>query len=288
LALEAAICEAAGTRALAALARSRFAGANPESEAAAAEACRRWLSEKGLEPSKRRILSDSPDALSLVSLIRAAVGAARLPFAVVPSSPLAALAATGDDVILVATGRLVLEEDARRTAIHEVEGHARPRHCARSAALAIFRVGTARGVDDQEGRAVLLEQRAGLLGTRRRRQLATRHWAVLAMGDGASFGDVARALVDDHGLEAPDAVVVAERVFRGSDGRAPGLGRERIYLDAFVRMQSWLALHPEDERVLASGQVGIDSVETLRPWTPHTPIALCETFNETLEPTRRP
>ena len=61
----------------------------------------------------------------------------------------------------------------------------RARRCARPSAH--FRVGTARGIDDQEGRAVLLEERAGLLGPRRRKQLAARHRAVRAMLDGATF-----------------------------------------------------------------------------------------------------
>jgi hypothetical protein len=229
--------------------------------------CKRWLLEREGGIRELRIATDSPDPRSLLSRIRAAVGAARLPFAVVTSPALPALAATGEEVILVAAARLVSEADARRTTIHEVEGHARPRARARNAPLAIFRVGTAHGIDEQEGRALLLERRAGLLGARRRRQLAHRHWAVLAMADGASFGDVATALVDDHGLDGRDALMVAERVFRGSHGSAPGLGRERIYLEAFVRVERHLAEHPEDERVLASGQVGIDAAGILREST---------------------
>ena len=171
----------------------------------------------------------------------------------------------------MATGRLLPEEDALRTVLHEVEGHARPRTVAELAGSVLFEVGTARGIDDQEGRALLLEERAGLLGPRRRRQLAARHRAVEAMLDGASFADVAEMLATRHGVDAGDAVVVAERAFRGGDGTLPGLGRERIYLEAFVRVRAHLAARPGDERILASGQVALESIEILRALAPDPP-----------------
>jgi len=87
---------------------------------------------------------------------------------------------------------------------------------------------------------------------------------VEAMLDGASFADVALLLVRTLGLDADDAVLVAERAFRGSDGAWPGLGRERIYLESFVRVAAHLAAHPEDEDVMASGQVAVDSIAAVR------------------------
>jgi hypothetical protein len=196
--------------------------------------------------------------------MRAAVGAARLPFKVLVQPALAPLAATGDGVILVAGGRLVHAEDTVRTVLHEVDGHAKPRARSLSSPLALVRFGTARGIDDQEGRALLLEHRAGLLGPRRKRQLAARHRAVEAMLCGASFGDVARILKYAHGLDEAECVVVAERAFRGSDGTRPGLGRERVYLEAFVRVRERLDAHPEDERVLELGQISVAAIDALR------------------------
>jgi hypothetical protein len=198
--------------------------------------------------------------------MRQAVGRRRLPFSVVAQPALAPLSATGEQVILVACGRRVREEDAVRTVLHEVEGHACPRARALGAPIAIFRAGTARGTDDQEGRALLLEERAGLLGRRRRRQLAARHRAVEGMLGGASFAEVARLLVGAHGLDPADAVLAAERVFRGGDGERPGLGRERVYLESFSRVRAHLDAHPEDEEVLAAGQVAVDAVGVLREW----------------------
>jgi hypothetical protein len=271
LALEAAMCASAGTRELAGLARSRFEPRERGLARAASALCGGWLAEPPPPCSEAMVASDSLAPTSLLSRMKAAVGRYRLPFSVVTSPWLAPLAATGERVILVTTGRLVPDEDAVRTVLHEIEGHARPRARSMQAASAHFRIGTARGIDDQEGRAILLEEQAGFLGPRRRKQLAARHWAVEAMLGGASFADVASALVCAHGLDAADAVVVAERAFRGGDGTHPGLGRERVYLESMLRVRRHLAAHPEDDAVLASGQVAVSAADTLRPFiaAPH-------------------
>ena len=117
--------------------------------------------------------------------------------------------------------------------------------------------------DDQEGRALLLEERAGFLEGRRRRTLAFRHRAVEWMADGATFADVAARLTTDHGVTALEAVLIAERAFRGGDGARPGLGRERIYLQSLVRVRAHLEGRPEDEAMLASGQISIDAARVL-------------------------
>jgi hypothetical protein len=268
LSIEAALCAAAGTRQVASLALERFAPANAALARAASSLRAAWLALDPRRDEAPSMASDDPHPKSLLSQMRAAVGGLRLPFAVIPTRGLAALAATGDRTIYVAVGRQLAPEDAARTVLHEIEGHARPRARAALATCALFRAGTARGTDDQEGRALLLEERAGFLAGTRRRQLAARHWAVEAMLAGASFADVARALVDDHGFDAAEAVLIAERAFRGGDGASPGLGRERIYLESLVRMRAHLAKRPEDERVLAYGQVAIDAVEPLRAFVP--------------------
>ncbi len=267
LSLEAAMCASAGGRELVELARTRFEPRERGIAQAASALSAAWLGEPSPPPAEATIASDDPDPTSLLSRMRAAVGRLKLPFSVVTSPWLAPLAATGERVILVTTGRLVPDEDAVRTVLHEIEGHARPRARAMHATSPHFRIGTARGIDDQEGRAVLLEERAGFLGPRRRKQLAARHWAVEAMLGGASFGDVASALVSTHRLDPAEAVVVAERAFRGGDGSHPGLGRERVYLESLIRVRRHLASHPEDDAVLASGQVAVDAAEVLRPFS---------------------
>lgn len=268
LSLEAELCTAAGTTELPRLALQRFGARNAAVTQQASLLCRSWLEEPRPTAPSETLASDAADPRSLLSRMRAEVGRLRLPFTVVTQTSLAPLAATGDGVILVAPGRRVTAEDSARTVLHEIQGHACPRARAAAVPMAIFRAGTARGVDDQEGRALLLEERAGLLGPRRRRQLAARHRACEAMADGAAFADVAPTLAREHGLDALQAVVVAERVFRGGDGVRPGLGRERIYLEALVRVRSHLEARPEDEAVLAAGQVAVDAVPSLRGVVP--------------------
>jgi len=270
LSLEAALCAAAGTHDVARLANERFMPAS-ESEARSASALAgAWLLAPEPPPriASAPIASDGSDPRSLLSLMRAAVRRLGLPFAVIAMPALAPLAATGERTILVATDRMLSEEDAIRTVLHEVEGHARPRARAGRAACALFQAGTARGADDQEGRAILLEERAGLLGSRRRRQLAARHHAVEAMLDGACFADVALRLVDAYRLDEAEAVIVAERAFRGGNGNHPGLGRERVYLRSLVRVRARLDEGPGDDQVMACGQVSVDAVDALRPFAP--------------------
>jgi hypothetical protein len=272
LSIEAAICASAGTIEVGRLAKTRFEALEEEVAKAASALATEWLAEPRPSPADEpAVLSDDPDPRSLLSQMKAAVGRLRLPFMVVASPWLAPLAATGERVILITAHRLVSDEDIRRTVLHEIDGHARPRAQATLALSSLFGIGTARGIDDQEGRAVWLEERGGLLGARRRRQLAARHRAVEAMLEGASFSDVSQTLIEQHGLDAADAVVIAERAFRGGDGTYPGLGRERVYLESFVRVRGHLTLHPEDDAVLASGQVAVDAINALRPFLRPSP-----------------
>src|SRR4029079_5590832 len=165
---------------------------------------------------------------------------------VVVQPSLSALAATGERHILVAAGRMTRKEDVERTVMHEIEADAIPRARAAQARLAIFQIGTARGIDDQESLALVLEERGNYLTPRRKRELASRHLAVEAMDGGATFHDTVSALVKEHGLTAREAVLVSERAFRGGDGRTAGLGRERIYLEAFLRVREHLTNSPTD------------------------------------------
>jgi hypothetical protein len=266
MALEARLSGCPGTPAFGRLARRRFELLRPDEEHARTLA-RTWLAlpdEPARGPSRT---TDGPEPESLASRLRHAVGARRLPFAVEVRPGLASLAATGERTVFVAAGRTADDEDIRRTTLHEIEAHVVPRARAATLSPRIFQLGTARGADEQEGLALLLEERHGFLAPRRKRELALRHTTILSMDAGASFTECARALMRDHALPARDAVLLAERAYRGSDGNAPGLGRERIYLASYARVRAHLATHPNDEPVLLSGQVALEAIEALRPYS---------------------
>lgn len=260
LARELAIVGACGTPALCDAARARF----PDGDAAARALAEALAAHDDHDESESVVSDDASDPRSLLARLRALVGRERLAFRIEVRDDLYAAAATGDDTIYVARGRRLTPRDADRIALHEVYGHAAPRARAKSSGLGLLSIGTAGGADDQEGYALVLEERAGYLVGARARELAARHATVERMRRGADFVEATRALIAGAGLDATGAVRVAERVYRGGDGRSAGLGREVVYLPAFIRVKGALAAEATSERVLASGQVATEAIAMLR------------------------
>lgn len=262
LACEAELVESVGSKKLGSLATARFSGDSRSLEKKSNALAALWTREKTPDETETRACdSNHPD--SLLSLMKKEVGKRALPFRVQVYAPLSSLAATGDGIIYVTASRPISKAAAVRTVLHEIEGHALPRIAASKLDLAIFRIGTARGTDDQEGLALCIEERAGFLVGERKRDLAARALAVSAMRNGADFSEIVTLLKTTHERSSEKSVSIAERIFRGSDGTRAGLGRESIYLEAFVRVKDHLAKFPEAERVLASGQVSIESCAAL-------------------------
>ncbi len=193
------------------------------------------------------IASDDPsDPRSLFSQMRARVSELRLPVRVLLRERVGSLAAAGDGVVIVAAHRRVPESEIARVVLHEIEGHVLPRERGRSRGRGIETLGSAGASEDEEGRALLLEERAGLLSPRRRRVLAARHRAARLVLSGATFVDVVRATRELVPLG--DALAIAARVMRGGylDGTdvLGGVARERVYLPAFARVQSAVESEP--------------------------------------------
>ena len=259
LLLEAGIVEALGTPALRARALRRFPVGDRSQWRRAEQLAQRWCEEApppGEAPT--HLSDDERDPLSLISAMRRAIGKRRLPFLVTVSAGLASAAATGDGVIAVRAGLRLRAADAQRVALHEVDGHALPRHRAQGEALGLFRVGTAGGGADEEGRALLLERRSGLMDGHRRAELGRRHLAALAVRAGASFAEMVDRL-RELGAGLGDALQIAARCHRGG-----GLAREIVYLTALQRVQSAFAADPQLEPWLERGRIGLDAAVRLR------------------------
>ncbi len=254
---------AVGTPRFAERARARFCASAEQDRADALAAS--WSREVDAPAATAVIASDDRDPRSLVSRLRAEVVRRGLPLTVRTSPSISALAAIGGDTLWVAEGRPLAAIDVERTVVHEIEAHALPRMRARSLPIGLFAIGTARGGDDQEGYALWLEEERHVSGPGRKRELAARHHAVSRMHAGADFVSVVRAL-RSSGMALEASLRTAERAFRGLNGLTPGLGRERVYLEALVRVRDHLERHPHDERVLSAGQVAVDAIDVLRPW----------------------
>jgi hypothetical protein len=263
LVLEAALARAAGSAQFAELARTRFAEGKRAREAAVL--AREWRSLPEDQDGEPPCSSDGPEHGSLESTIRSMLARERIPFTVQSHAPMLALAATGRDMILVAKGKQLARARALGIAVHEVHGHTAPRYRARQVPLAsalalILRIGTARGVDEQEGLALYYEARFGHLDNQRKRALGLRHEAVLRTRDGAEFPELVRWLCEEEAHTAEQAIALAMRVFRGSTGKTHGAGRELMYITSYIQTCELLTAHPNAERLLASGQVATAAV----------------------------
>jgi len=184
------------------------------------------------------------------------------------SEKLAARAAVDETTIWIKPKIQLRPAEARRIVVHEVDGHAIRRHNGRSRESFPFRCGVAGADADEEGRALWLEEQAGLLGASRRIELGWRYLAADACRRGASFVETVELLVE---IETPleQALPLALRVWRGG-----GIAREIMYLPSYWRakraldnaphIESWMKrgrLSLEVAKRLATGELGLSSGE---------------------------
>lgn len=197
-------------------------------------------------------------ARTLEAMVYAVAMAAGIEVRVQVEPLLVANAAAGDRVVFIAE-RSFGSRESRRLAIHEVLGHLVSAANGRAQPLKLLEIGTAGSFADQEGLAIFLEERAGLLDGRRVRTFAARVWATDAMHRGASFGEVAMLLVQDHGFDAVAAVAIAERAFRGG-----GVARDAVYLRGWLRVRGAVGRGDVAVDELRLGKVSVDDVVELR------------------------
>ena len=259
LELEAALAEHVGEPVFGQLAQRRFP--LPEPATGVAKLAQQFLTahSPAKEPENSELLHDSSDArdpLSLWSELSRRLQAERFAVRIEVVVGLVSLAAVADGVVRVRAGARLTAATARRIALHEVEGHVRPRVTGQLLG-GVFLAGSARASEDEEGRAILLEERAGLLGTERRHELARRYLAAESLRAGAEFWDTV-TLLGQRGATLAAAIELTSRVHRGG-----GLGRELIYLVGYQRVATALGRRPELEQVLVSGRVALDAAEGL-------------------------
>jgi hypothetical protein len=211
------------------------------------------------EPPEPRTLpaDDAHGGPSMARVLREAAAAAGLEVTVRIEPRLAANAATGDRFILLAARDFGVRE-ARRLAVHEVFGHLVSAAHARMQPLRLLEVGTAESFADQEGTALALEERAGVLDANRARTLAARVLATDAVHAGEPFGSCARTLVEEHGLAPDAAVAVCERAYRGG-----GVARDASYLRGWLRVRRALDAGETTLDELRLGRVSLDALPAL-------------------------
>jgi hypothetical protein len=259
LELEAWLAERVGESDFAALSRRRFP--LPDDPSQMRKLAQQFLTAPpGVNPSEKadnlHVSDDERDPESLWSELSRRLSRERFAIRIEVVKGLVSLAAVADGVVRVRAGARLTATAARRIALHEVEGHVRPR-VAGQALAGVFAAGAARASEDEEGRAILLEERAGLLDVQRRQELARRYLATEGLRQGADFWETV-TLLGQCGMSAAVAIELACRVHRGG-----GLGRELIYLTGYYRVAAALAVRPELELVLKSGRVSLAAAEAL-------------------------
>ena len=113
----------------------------------------------------------------------------------------------------------------------------------------------------QEGLAVLAEYLVGGLSRPRLRLLAARVVAVRRLTEGASFVEVFRELVRDHGFDRRTAFTIAMRVYRGG-----GLTKDAVYLQGLLEALEYVA-GDGNLRPLFVGKIAARHVPVVRELT---------------------
>jgi hypothetical protein len=197
-----------------------------------------------------------PSACAVMEAVARRAGLTDIEVRVEPR--LAAGAAAGERTVLLSDRSFGVAE-ARRLAVHEVLGHLVAAANARAQPSRLLEAGTAGSFADQEGLAIALEERAGLLDGRRIRTLAARVLVTCWLHEGRSFSSIVQALMQVHGFPPSDAVRLSERAFRGG-----GVARDHAYLAGFLRVRRALDLGQASVDELRMGRASVGALPTLR------------------------
>lgn len=257
LELEARLAEAVGQPKFAALAAERFPAPSGEDGDQTLALSRSYA---GLSVQKGddtlHASDDASDSLSLLSQMRKRVAELGLGVRVEVRAQ-AAVAAVGEGLITIRPRVWLSDKQAQRIVVHETLGHALPRKRAKTTNLGLLAVGSAKSAETEEGRALLVEERARLLDDERKRELGLRHLAATSVRRGANFRETADELIE-LGAPIEVALELATRVHRGG-----GLAREIVYLPAYLEVKRTLSAEPGLERWLERGRVSLAAARVL-------------------------
>lgn len=221
-------------------------------------ACARVLLDR-LEPhAEPKELPAEGSQGSLGQLVRALAGSIGLDIEVRVEPRLASGAAAGEHTVFLAARRFGRVE-AERLAIHEVLGHLVAAHNGRKQALRIFEWGTADSFADQEGTALYLEAKHGVMDAARMRVLAGRVLATDMMHGGASFSETAHTLHRIERFTPLEAIGIAERAYRGG-----GVARDASYLLGYLRVHYAIGSGAVTLDELRAGRLSVAGVPAMR------------------------
>lgn len=210
------------------------------------------------EPATLEPDADPREQPSVGALIRSAALGIGLDVDVRVEPRLASLAAAGERTVFLAARRFS-QREARRLTAHELFGHLVVAANARAQPLRLLQIGLAGSFADQEGLALYLEERLGVMCPNRLRTLAARVVATVLLYEGASFADTAQLLVREHALSAEAAIAICERTFRGG-----GVARDAGYLAGFLRVRAAIESGRASLDELRRGRVSLAQLEALR------------------------
>ena len=263
LELEAQMAEIIGDPQIRDLARRRFSGANAEP---CRQLARRWARVEHNNATCDGIRSDDGnDNASLYCQMRRELEICRFSFPIVFEARLAAHAVVDDKRVWLKPGVNLRSIESRRIVLHEVYGHVVRRVAVQSPENWGYSCGVIGADADEEGRALWLEEKAGLLDSTRKAELGRRHLAADACRNGATFCEAVRLLVGIN-TTIEQAIRIVLRVWRGG-----GIAREIIYLDAYCRAKNVLNESSGVDTWMKRGQLSFEVASclaegTLRPF----------------------
>jgi hypothetical protein len=220
--------------------------------------CARVLLDRVEPDSEPKVLAADGTPDSLGNLVRALAGSIGLAIEVRVEPRLASGAAAGEHTVFLAARRFGRVE-AQRLAVHEVLGHLVAAHNGRKQALRIFEWGTAESFADQEGVALYLEAKHGVMDATRMRVLAGRVVATDMMHAGASFSETAHTLHRLESFSPIEAIGMAERAYRGG-----GVARDASYLLGYLRVQHAIGSGAVTLDELRAGRLSVTAVPAMR------------------------